>query len=245
MPRRIFGRLLAAGLIAVASGMMTDGRAEAATAYVGCPLSVATKGLVRGGGTGWNFETVRSRLTGARVFVSGGRQMLECVYGAAGSVRRPAPRGMRCTAAPRGFSCTSSAPGPTPVLRRGEIGLFDGDHVDLDTGRRVPAGGLVDFGRVDLQFGHFGRSRVIGYYLRSAPRALISRPWPRSRGRSGCSRAAFLGPRDVVRLDRSLIGRYLCVRTAEGRIGEIRIRNYVGRRVGGGYVRLGYVVWRR
>lgn len=248
MSIRFPGRLLAV-LIVVAGGMAVASRTEAATAYLRCPLSTATKKLLHGGGSGWSLENVRSRLTETRVFTSGGRQLLECVYGAVGSVRRYAPRGMRCTAVPRGFNCSTSTPGtpgPTTVFRRGEIGLRDGQYVDLDTGRRVPVGGRVDYRRVDLQFGHFGHSTVLSRYLKSTPRARISRPWPRSRGRSGCLRAAFLGPRDVVRLDRSVIGRYLCVRTTDGRIGEVRILDYTGgRRVGSGHVRLGYVLWRR
>ncbi len=239
-------RLLAAALIVVVGGMVTASRTEAATAYINCPLSVATRGLIRGGGTGWNLEPARSRLTDTRVFTSGGRQLLECVYGAVGSVRRYAPRDMRCTAAPRGFNCVSSTPGPAPILRRGVIGLFDGDYFDLDRARRTPAGARVDYRRVDLAFGHFGRLPVVSRYLKSTPRARIARPWPRSRGRSGCSRAAFLDPRDVVRLDRSIVGRYLCVRTTDGRIGEVHVLDYRdGPRPGDGYLRLGFVVWRR
>lgn len=201
-------RMLLGGLTAFLALLFAAG-APAAAAPVECPLTQARR-EVTNTPSGWFTTPVLGNLTNTRVATVGGRPTLICEYGGAGSIQREAPARQTCRARPRGFECEGGivpTPLPRPVVSSGDVSLRGNQGADLDTGRVASGGDL---------------------YLRAVtPLLLLLEPSGGARMQIGdrtdrdCAGAHYSA--DHVRLENLSVGQYLCVRTNEGRIAQVRV----------------------
>ncbi len=209
------------------AGLMLSGSAVADTT-INCPLTQARRTITDRLPDGWWTTPLVNRLSEAKISKISGRTALLCVYGSSGSVQRYAPKGHLCRSTGRGFRCVVQR----PVFSTGRIEVPQTYTFDLDHGRVGSAGGGVD-----LWFEAETRDLL---YLTPRGGARISVGNRSNRGYAGCSAARFSPQR--VSLRDVPVGSYVCVRTGEGRISQIKLHA-----VSGGSPKtlaIGYMTWK-
>lgn len=190
----------------------------AAAETVNCPLTEARRSITNTLPSGWRQTPVVSRLTETRVDNVGGELTMVCQYSAAGAVLREVPAGQTCVARTGGFECgPSGSPPPTPTSESHASGTFTvrGTYnIDFDTGAETPRP-AADFWYEVIRSGES--------YLTSRNGARLSIMSATEPGYSGCTAATYTDAR--TRIETITAGRWICVRTSEGRIGEFRIES--------------------
>ncbi|QKV19859.1 hypothetical protein [Oricola thermophila] len=206
---RHFARLAAA--IAVISA--TAGAAQAE--LIRCPLEQARRTITDPLPRGWWTTPIVNRLSDTRVQNIGGKPALLCIYGAAGSIQREAPRGQSCRAVSGGFDCRAAAP-RARTAATGRLDIPQTYQFDLDRGAVTRSG--ADF--------WFQAETASLLYLVPQNGARIGVGDRSNRGAAGCATARYTGNR--VSLRDLPVGSYICARTNEGRISQFRINGLSG-----------------
>ncbi|MDX5351383.1 MAG: hypothetical protein LPJ95_11895, partial [Paracoccaceae bacterium] len=116
---------------------------------------------------------------------------------------------------------------PPVTYSTGTVDLPQTWRVDLETGAIGGGAGA------DLWFRAVTASQR---YLQPVGSARLALGDGSNRGRDGCREAAF--STDRISVNAGLVGRYICVRTNEGRTAQIRVNGLDGM-----ILRLGYTTW--
>ena len=159
---------------------------------------------------GWRSKPVDSVLRETQVMtLSDGKLALNCLYSPAGTLQRDAPEGTDCVAVLGGFVCTETAAGS--IVSTGVIELRQTYRVDFDSGRVGVVG-------ADLWFQAEAGEEL---YLTPSGGAQLGLGNGANRGRDGCAEARL--SKNRVSLRQINIGTYLCLRTGDGRIAQLRV----------------------
>lgn len=203
--------------------------AEAAFQSISCPLEKIRRTVTTALPNGWWHTPIINSLQSTKVVQIGGKNALQCNYGAAGKIQRNAPTNARCQAIAGGFRCeTRVAAGPS-TFSTGEVNIPQTYAVDLDRGRITSAG-------ADIWFRAETRDLL---YLSPRNGAKIGVGNRSNRGFAGCSAARFTSER--VSLRDVPVGSYVCVKTDKGRISQFRVNRVAGSPK---TVTIGYTTWR-
>jgi hypothetical protein len=215
---------------------------------IDCPLSQVRREVTSQLPEGWWNTPSVDYLSGTEVQTIGGRRTLVCKYGQSGQIMRLEPRRRDCTPRRGGFDCRrqrqgnwpggpggpgNGNPGPFPpdpyrpggnrpgeVFYSGRVDVRQTYQVDFDTGR-------VGAGVGDLWF-HAETQNDL--YLEPVNGTRLAWGGSEDRGFQGCRDADLRNER--ITLARLNVGTYLCYRTDQGRIGQMRVEGF--RNDGGG-----------
>lgn len=198
-----------AARLATALALVAALALPAAAESIACPVDRLTSEVTTRLPQGWSSDPVSARLQETQVVTRpDGSRVLECRYGAAGTIRRSPPRGTVCTAVRGGFSCVPAGPA---VRARGDAVLREGNGLDLDTGQvRARGADLIFQVAADANF-----------FLAPLNGAQVAVGGGGNRGYAGCRDARYSG--QPVALRATPTGSYVCVRTSDRRIAQIRI----------------------
>jgi hypothetical protein len=116
---------------------------------------------------------------------------------------------------------------PPVTLSTGTIDLPQTWQLDLETGE-IGSGGGADL--------WFRAQTATDRFLQPVGGAGFALGDGSNRGRDGCRDAAYSA--DRIALSAALVGRYVCIRTGEGRLSQIRVNA-----LDGTILRLGYTTW--
>jgi hypothetical protein len=201
--------------------------APASADQINCPVSNVRKEITTQLPNGWWNTPLVMNLRSTRIISVGGRNALQCRYGAAGDIQRYAPEGQNCTANSRGFSCVNPRPQTysTKALNIPQTYLFD-----LDRGAVTPNG-------ADLWFQAETADLL---YLVPRNGAKIGVGSRANRGYDGCKTARMTTNRVSIR--DVPVGSYVCMQTSEGRVSQFRVNDLS---VGSPKtLSIGYITWR-
>ncbi|MBI1407946.1 MAG: hypothetical protein GC145_17665 [Caulobacter sp.] len=225
-----------AALICAAAG-------SASAAEIDCPLTQARRTITNPLPGGWWTTPMVNSLSDTRIVTIGGNRALQCVYGDSGSIQRPAPPGLLCSARPGGFRCLPPLPPPPPPIPPPPPPIPA--PVTFSTGPAViPQTYMVNFDNGNVGGGGgsdlwFQAVTATQRYLTPVNGARMAVGDRSNRGRDGCRAASFSTAR--VPLAAVPVGSYICVKTNQGRISQFRLNAVTGLAVK--TLEVGYTTW--
>lgn len=231
--KRLAVSAVAFGVVAGAAMTSTEASAQQNVRVINCPTNVLEREVVTRLPGRWEARPMRGRLVDTRVNRRGGQIRLICDYGRAGVVRRLAPRRARnCQARGNRFRCVVGNQRPV-THSTAALNIRQTFLADLDRGRVIQNG-------ADIWFEAKNPRRK---FITPVNGARISYIDGRQRGFRGCSTARY--SRTPVRLNRRLVGSYICVKTDRGRISELRVNALQGAPLSSQTLRIGYTTWKK
>lgn len=201
---------------AVLGGGQLFAAAPASAMHINCPVPQVRREITTHLPGGWWNTPIVSGLSDTDIQNIGGKPTLVCRYGPAGQIMRVAPIFGTCTAVPGGFECGTAPPAPHPVHSSGTVNIPQTYIVDLDTGH------LNASGPGDLWF---EAATATQFYLAPVNGARIHVGGHTAAGWAACSTASYSTGRVPIP---AVLGRYVCVRTNSGRVGEVKVQGMMG-----------------
>lgn len=201
---------------------------------IACPVQRVRSDIATRLPRAWSSQPTWAELQEARVVRAGrGRPQLVCDYGSAGEISRLAPRATRCRSRGDHFVCAAGWGRPVePKLRtQGATRLGRRHAVDFDSDLKI------DNRNSDIRL---ERAQGLGHALTPINGAAVwfSRGHRRSAYRD-CLRPGE--PMFRISLRDLAPGDVLCMRTAEGRVGQITVREVAPQNRN--KLRIAYKVW--
>ncbi len=207
---------LASALLALTVASLSLATPASAQTRIACPLPDAHRTITSPLPEGWWTTPIVDRLSELSVDEIGGQPTLVCKYGSAGQIQMRAPAGQPCRVADGAFLCGarsySGRVHSTGSFLAQQTFLFD-----LDVGALA----LRERG-ADVWFQAVTNSEM---YLTPVNGTELAFGDGTDRGFAGCQAAQFSAERVPIR---ATVGRFVCVRTSDGRLSQFQIADLSG-----------------